>query len=308
MGVKGLSMGSRKQAMDERSGLRIGELSYRVGVSPDLLRAWERRYGLLRPGRSESGYRLYTERDEWRVRLMLEKLRSGLSTAEAASVIAAMERESELPNGAIETPLELAERLGAALESFDEDGAHEALDRLLGIHGLERAIRDALIPYLRTLGERWARREVTVGQEHFASRLLEGRLLALARGWNKGPGRRAVLACPSGEQHTLPLVCFGLVLRTRGWRNIYLGADTPVSTVHMAADTVDADMVVLSAAASDRFAPIEKQLRGLARVRPLMLAGGGATPELAAELDLECLTDDPATAAEAISRRFATRS
>ncbi|HEV3376994.1 MAG TPA: cobalamin B12-binding domain-containing protein [Thermoleophilaceae bacterium] len=294
--------------MDERSGLRIGELSYRVGVSPDLLRAWERRYGLLRPGRSESGYRLYTERDEWRVRLMLEKLRSGLSTAEAASVIAAMERESELPNGAIETPLELAERLGAALESFDEDGAHELLDRLLGLHGLERAIRDALIPYLRTLGERWARREVTVGQEHFASRLLEGRLLALARGWNKGPGRRAVLACPSGEQHTLPLVCFGLVLRTRGWRNIYLGADTPVSTVHMAADTVDADVVVLSAAASDRFAPIERQLRGLARVRPLMLAGGGATPELAAELDLECLTDDPATAAEAISRRFAARS
>jgi DNA-binding transcriptional MerR regulator len=294
--------------MDERSGLRIGELGYRVGVSPDLLRAWERRYGLLRPSRSESGYRLYTERDEWRVRLMLEKLRSGLSTAEAARAIAAMERESELPDGAIETPLELAERLGAALESFDEDGAHEALDRLLGLHGLERAIRDALMPYLRQLGERWERQEVTVAQEHFASRLVEGRLLALARGWNRGPGRRAVLACPSGEQHTLPLVCFGLVLRTRGWRNIYLGADTPASTVQMAADTVDADVVVLSAAASDRFVPIEKQLRALARARPLMLAGGGATPELAAALDLECLTDDPATAAEAMSRRFVARS
>jgi MerR family transcriptional regulator, light-induced transcriptional regulator len=294
--------------MKEGGGLRIGELSYRVGVSPDLLRAWERRYGLLTPRRSESGYRMYTERDEWRVRLMLEKLRSGVSTSEAAHAIAAMERESELPDGAVETPLELAEQLGAALESFDEDGAHQALDRLLGLHGLERAIRDALMPYLRSLGDRWARREVTVGQEHFASRLLEGRLLALARGWNRGPGHRAVLACPPGEQHTLPLVCFGLVLRNRGWRNVYLGADTPPSTVHMAADTIDANVVVLSAATTDRFAPIEKQLRGLARARLLMLAGGGATAEVAQELGLECLTADPVTAAETLSRRLVTRS
>ena len=163
--------------MEDGGGLRIGELSYRVGVRPDLLRAWERRYGLLAPRRSESGYRMYTERDEWRVRLMLEKLRSGVSTAEAAHAIAAMERDSELPDGAVESPLELAEQLGAALESFDEDGAHQTLDRLLGLHGLERAIRDALMPYLMSLGDRWARREVTVGQEHFASRLLEGRLL-----------------------------------------------------------------------------------------------------------------------------------
>ena len=294
--------------MEEGGGLRIGELSYRVGVRPDLLRAWERRYGLLAPRRSESGYRMYTERDEWRVRLMLEKLRSGVSTAEAAHAVAAMERDSELPDGAVETPLELAEQLGAALESFDEDGAHQTLDRLLGLHGLERAIRDALMPYLRSLGDRWARREVTVGQEHFASRLLEGRLLALARGWNKGLGHRAVLACPPGEQHTLPLVCFGLILRNRGWRNVYLGADTPPSTVHMAADTIDANVVVLSAATIDRFATIERQLRRLARARLLMLAGGGATAEVAAQLDLECLTADPVPAAEALSRRLVTGS
>ncbi len=178
------------------------------------------------------------------------------------------------------------------------------LDRLLGLHGLERAIRDALMPYLRELGERWARSEVTVAQEHFASRLIEGRLLALARGWNKGPGRRAVLACPSGEQHTLPLLCFGLVLRNRGWRNIYLGGDTPPSTALMAADTVTADVVVLSAVSTDRFAPVAGELKGLARRRPLVLAGGGATPELAAELELRCVNDDPMTAAEALSRRF----
>ena len=290
--------------MNEAAHLRIGELSYRVGVSPDVLRAWERRYGLLRPSRSAGGYRLYSERDEWRVRLMQQKLWSGLSTAEAARDVARMEHNSDMPDGSVETPAELAEKVGAALEHFDEDDAHALLDRLLGVHGLERAIRDALMPYLRELGERWARNEITVAQEHFASRLIEGRLLTLARGWNRGPGRRAVLACPSGEQHTLPLVCFGLVLRTRGWRIVYLGADTPPSSVHMAADTISADVVLLSAASSDRYVTITKELRGLARRRPLVLAGRGATPELATELDVQCLHDDPATAAETLSRRF----
>src|SRR5918992_535359 len=123
-GVKGLSRGSREW-MDEAAQLRIGELSYRVGVSPDVLRAWEKRYGLLRPSRSEGGYRLYSERDEWRIRLMQQKLWSGLSTAEAARDVARMDDDSELPDGSVETPSELARRLGEALESFDEETAHE---------------------------------------------------------------------------------------------------------------------------------------------------------------------------------------
>jgi MerR family transcriptional regulator, light-induced transcriptional regulator len=290
--------------MDEPARFQIGELSYRVGVSPDVLRAWEKRYRLLRPSRSEGGYRLYTERDEWRVRLMQQQLWSGLSAAQAAQHVARIERESGLSDESIETPSQLAEQLASSLEAFDDDRAHELLDRLFGLHGLERAIRDALMPYLRQLGERWARRQVSVAQEHFASRLIEGRLLALARGWNKGPGRRAVLACPPGEQHTLALVSFGLILRSRGWRNIYLGAETPPSTVQMAADTVAADVVVMSAVSADRFAPIARDLRALAHRRPLVLAGSGATPELAAELDVQCLHEDPATAAEALSRRF----
>jgi len=290
--------------MDEAGRFQIGELSYRVGVSPDVLRAWERRYRLLRPTRSKGGYRLYTDRDEWRVRLMQQQLWSGLSAAQAADHVARIERESNLSDESIETPSQLAEQLASSLEAFDEDRTHELLDRLFGLHGLERSIRDALMPYLRQLGERWARKQVGIAQEHFASRLIEGRLLALARGWNKGPGRRAVLACPPGEQHTLPLVSFGLILRSRGWRNIYLGAETPPSTVQMAADTVAADVIVMSAVSVDRFAAITRELRPLAHRHQLVLAGPGATVELAAELDVDCLQDDPATAAEALSRRF----
>ncbi|HXV03786.1 MAG TPA: MerR family transcriptional regulator, partial [Gaiellaceae bacterium] len=69
--------------------LRIGELSRRTGVAPELLRAWERRYGLLRPQRSEGGFRLYSGADERRVELMRRHLRRGLAAAEAARLAAA---------------------------------------------------------------------------------------------------------------------------------------------------------------------------------------------------------------------------
>jgi methanogenic corrinoid protein MtbC1 len=290
--------------MDHTPKLRIGELSHRVGVRPELLRAWERRYGVLRPARSERGFRLYSAADERRVRLMQEKLSAWLSAAEAAREVTRVDDTGD----SFPSPFELSLDLGTALEAFDEEEAHTVLDRLLGNHGLETTIRDALMPYLHELGERWAREEVSVAQEHFASRLLEARMLALARGWNKGPGPRAVLACPSGEQHTLPLVCFGLALRNRGWRNIYLGADSPLPTLHMAADTVSADVIVLSAASEDRYEPIIKDLAALARRRRLLIAGGGATRELAAELGAEYLTDDPATAAEGFARRHLSQS
>jgi DNA-binding transcriptional MerR regulator len=288
--------------MDEAHKLRIGELAYRVGVRPEVLRAWERRYQLLQPARSERGFRLYSEVDEWRVRLMQQKLKGGLSAAEAAQAVSKIERERA--EESFGTPLEFAQELSAALAAFDEDAAHDVLDRLLGVHGLERAIRETLMPYLRELGDRWARQEISVAQEHFASRLLEARLLALARGWNTGPGRSAVLACPSGEQHTLPLICFGLVLRSRGWRNIYLGGESPVGTVLTAADTVGANVIVLSAVTPDRYVSIGSELKAIARKRRLVVAGAGATPEVEAQLGLECLTGDPATAAEAFSRQL----
>ena len=70
--------------MDEAAQLRIGALSRRVGVSPELLRAWEQRYGLLQPSRSAGGFRLYSTADEARVRAMQRHLGTGLPAAEAA--------------------------------------------------------------------------------------------------------------------------------------------------------------------------------------------------------------------------------
>src|SRR5512134_554009 len=110
--------------------LRIGELSKRAGVSPDLLRAWERRYGLLRPERSAGGLRLYSSADVERVRAMREHLAGGLAAAEAAALASQAVAGGE-PAPAALSPAALRDDLARALDGFDEPGAQATLDRLL---------------------------------------------------------------------------------------------------------------------------------------------------------------------------------
>jgi len=200
--------------VDEAGHLRIGELSRRVGVSPELLRAWERRYGLLRPARSPGGLRLYSDADLERVRAMQQHLAAGVAAAQAAALATqAGEATSVSP-----APAGLQRDLDAALTGFDEAGAQAILDSLLAATTLDWTLSEIVIPYLHSLGERWARGEVSVAQEHFASSVLRGRLLGLARGWGRGLGPLALLACAPAEQHDLALIAFGIALRSRGWR------------------------------------------------------------------------------------------
>ena len=180
--------------------LRIGELARRTETSPELLRAWEQRYGLLRPMRSEGGFRLYSDQDEARVLRTKSLIAEGLSASEAA-------RRALGPEGPTgeQEDLPAAEGLAAefreALDRFDEDGANRTLDRLLAALSLETVMQQVLLPYLHVLGDRWASGEISVAQEHFASSLIRGRLLGLARGWGAGRGQALLLACPPGEEH-----------------------------------------------------------------------------------------------------------
>jgi methanogenic corrinoid protein MtbC1 len=162
-------------------------------------------------------------------------------------------------------------------------------------------VADVVVPYLHDLGERWARGEASVAQEHFASNLLRGRLLGLARGWGHGLGPLAVLACPSGEQHDLPLLMFGLALRARGWRIGYLGADTPIETVAEVAGSLDPALVVVSSVAPERLRPLQRELRAIARRHRLALAGPGADGIDDRRLDALVLTGDPVYEAERLT-------
>jgi DNA-binding transcriptional MerR regulator len=281
--------------------LRIGALSQRVGVSPELLRAWERRYGLLEPVRSDGGFRLYSRADEERVRSMQRHLEAGVSAAQAAQLALAetSTRAGDRLQSAGLAPL--AGHLRAALDRLDEPGANAVLDRLLATFTLETVLRDVVLVYLRDLGERWERGDASIAQEHFASNLLRGRLLGLARGWGRGSGPTTLLACAPGELHDLPLVAFGLVLAGHGWAIAYLGPDTPVATIRDAVARVEPDLVVISATTPQRLRVAKAELTELARLAPLALAGAGASGVLSDSIGATLIDGDPVTAAERIA-------
>jgi MerR family transcriptional regulator, light-induced transcriptional regulator len=280
--------------------LRIGELSKRAGVSPELLRAWERRYGLLRPTRSGGGLRLYSPADVERVRLMRQHLAEGVAAAEAAAMALRAGVGDEAAPAALD-PAVMRDDLAAALDRFDEPRAQEILDRLLAMTTVDTLLSDVVLPYLRELGDRWERGEASIAQEHFASSVLRGRLLGLARGWGLGFGPVAVLACLPGEQHDLGLIAFGLALRARGWRIVYLGSDTPIDTIEETSRQLDPSLIVLNAVTDESVRPLVTQLRALAGRHQLALGGAGARNGALGANGVLALTGDPIAAATRVT-------
>jgi len=268
---------------------RIGEFSRRAGVSVELLRAWESRYGLVEPQRTAGGFRLYSDRDESRVRRMRALLRQGLSAAQAARNVL---EEDEPTRRTKVVPDGLVAAIDEALLDFDEPGAHDALDRLFSTVDLEVALHDAILPELRSIGERWATGAVSVAQEHFSATLIRGRLLALARGWDHGRGRRAVLACLPGELHDIGLIAFGIVLHRLGWRILYLGQDTPIGTAVATTRRARADALILIAVEPKRFRAVARQALDLPRSTTVAIGGAGATASAARRMGTVLLGPD----------------
>ena len=283
--------------------LRIGELTKRTGVRPELLRAWEQRYGLLQPTRTPGGFRLYSPGDDARVQRWQRLVSGGLAAAQAARlVLSGGEPEPRTDSGSATTLEEAAANLSAALDRLDEQAANSALDRLFSAYTVETVLQEVVLPYLHRLGERWEAGEVSVAQEHFASNLLRGRLLGLAQGWGQGQGPLAILACVPGEQHELGLLAFGVALRRRGWRITYLGIDSPIGAVADIARSLAPAVVVLLSINPDNFLDQAREIRELANQVPVMIAGTGATGEVARRTQTRVLDQDPVSAAETIDR------
>jgi methanogenic corrinoid protein MtbC1 len=217
---------------------------------------------------------------------------AGLAAAEAAGAALAS------PVTAGETDIAgAAGALRFSLETFDDSGAHAAFDLLLAAFTFETVARQVILPFLRDLGDRWERGEITIAQEHFASNLLRGRLLSLGRGWDRGVGPRAVLACAPGERHEIALIVFGIALRAEGWRITYLGADTPVESL----SPDGAAAIVVAATSEARLKTVATELAKLAREVDVAIAGAGASASLAKRLGARLLAPDPFQAASELA-------
>lgn len=284
------------------SWMSIGQLSRRIGVSSDLLRKWERRYGILQPGRTRGNHRLYSKVDEARVRLMLDHVGQGMSPAQAAELaVAARFRiaAGTAPNHMLDHVVLARRRMLDALARFDESAADQVLEKLVARVAPITIVGDVFLALMREVGERWAEGLISVAQEHFATGFIHGRLLGFARGWDHGLGPRALLACPSGEQHTLGLIAFGIALHHVGWRVTYLGPDTPAGMISEAAEAVKPRLTVV-AAVPDRLDCAADELMALGRCRAMAVAGAGTSPGLARRLGAMHLASDPVSAAREI--------
>ncbi len=256
-----------------------------------MLRAWERRYGLLQPERSSGGFRLYGADDAERVVRMRHGLDQGLSAAEAARAALVDERRSA---GLLD---DAAARLLAAIHGYDEAAVQAVLDESFAAFGLDAVLRELILPTLAQVGREWEQGVLGISQEHFASNLIRARLLSLARLWGRGGGPVALLACAPGEQHDISLLAFGLILRSHGWRILFLGADTPIATVSEAAQSTRPTVTVLASFDPARLEAESSPIRRLAKQFPLFLSGPGATEELCKRLRLQRLDGDLVTAA-----------
>ena len=282
--------------------LRIGQLAKRTGVSPELLRAWEQRYGLLQPTRTAGRFRLYSAADEARVQGMQRLVSGGLAAAQAAHLVLSGEPVATTAPPAAARLDDEADKFADALDGLDEQAANSALDHLFSAYSVEAVLQRVVIPYLQRLGQRWETGEVSVAQEHFAANLIRGRLLGLAQGWGQGRGPAAVLACLPGELHELGLLVFGVALRRRGWRITYLGTNSPIDAVADVIRSLLPAAVVLFSVDPDNFSKHATEIAQLGEQTQVLLAGAGVTPEIAHRTQTQVLDQDPVSAAELVDR------
>lgn len=219
----------------------IQVVSRRTGLSNDVIRAWERRYGVVEPGRQETGRRLYSDADIHRLALLQKVTSAGRRISEVAG----------MENAELEKLVEEDRQNESGLTSLPPSGrgplayVDEALQEITNINptGLRQVLVRAsadlpLIPFLeqvvtvllRKIGEAWQDGSLRIGHEHFASGVIR-RFLVGMLGTMEAGGPVIVIATPAGQRHEMGALMVAIVAESEGWRPLYLGADLPAREI-----------------------------------------------------------------------------
>lgn len=204
-----------------------------LGIPVVTIRAWENRYGVISPIRSDGGHRILSEEDLSRLRFLKRQIEeNGLKISAAARLLQSDSVSEELPTDQPESIRAydgLVEKLYLYLIQFHSTKADETIDLAFALYDLEEAFQRIIAPILYRVGADWEAGTISVAQEHFTSETIMRRLSALFRVFPVNPTLPVVLAfCPEGERHHLGLMWFSLFLRKRGAEVLYLGPDTPL--------------------------------------------------------------------------------
>jgi MerR family transcriptional regulator, light-induced transcriptional regulator len=241
-------------------GMRIGAVARRSGVAVATLRAWESRYGLLRPARTDGGHRLYSEEDVARVLAVLRLTAQGWSVSTAAAAVAAERTPTRLGLVADAGEASAVDRSAAArtlgeldraIRSFDATASEATLDVSFARLGVPATLEDVVMPVMRGLGEGWEDDPTLIAVEHFATNTLRPRLHRLLGGARRAAAPTCIAAAPEGEDHELGVLAAAAVAADQGFSVTYLGARTPTAALERSVASLAPDLVLVGAVASD---------------------------------------------------------
>jgi DNA-binding transcriptional MerR regulator/methanogenic corrinoid protein MtbC1 len=277
----------------------IGLVAERTGLSLDVLRIWERRYGVVEPTRDDAGRRMYTDADIDRLRLLAQATSGGRSIGQVAALhvdaLRALVRDEEAAQWAVRRPVGSGSGtegiVEAALErtrALDGAGVEDALRRAASLLGLPVFVEEVVPSFARRIGDEWHAGRLGVAQEHLATGVLRP-LLAQMRNALPVSATAPVLlvATPVGERHEIGALLVAAAASVEGWRVTYLGTDVPADAIAQAALDTGVRAVALSSVYVDdreRVAAELADLRSRLPVDVAILAGGAGLARLTAEL------------------------
>lgn len=221
----------------------INEVAKLTGLAPARLRAWERRYEVVRPHRQANGYRAYTAEQVALLRAF-------------AKLIDAGERIGDLADRPIDDILQRAEEMGLdgtpqgalmdAVRMLDRDRLESLVAQQLALRGLRGFADEVALPLAQAVGDAWALGKLPIAAEHLATEVI---LHALKGGLRmaRGNGPLLVAACLPGERHEWGIITALTALQQNGFRIHYLGADLPVDDVVEACWTLHPAAVAITA-------------------------------------------------------------
>ncbi len=291
----------RESLMPSSARYPIGVAARLTGVPIETLRAWERRHGVVEPGR-EGGVRTYADADLRKLRLLRELVEAGhpigrlatLGDRELRALAGAQRGEPgrvrAVRAGAAEPDDARVDRIWSALERFDVDAAEAALERLAALLPAEAVCLEVALPLLRRIGDAWSEGRLGIAHEHLVSgalRTLLGSLTRLLRPARPAGARRVVFAAVEGELHELGLLAGSLLAAAAGLSPVYLGPNVPARDVVDAARWTAARAVVLAAVSERPGSDPARAVAEIARAVPAgveVLVGGAKTERLGSAL------------------------
>lgn len=278
----------------------ISVVALRTGLSPDVLRVWERRYGVVAPGRAGGGQRLYSDDDIARLRLLRDATSAGrsigqvapLATEDLARLVAedAAARPTGQPAEEVREYRDLVEAMVVLAGELDGGRLDASLRRAAARLGLPQFLSAVAVPTLRRIGEEWHAGRLSPAHEHLASSIFHDIVGdALHGAVPDASSPVVVVATPGGERHVNGALSIAALAAVSGWRVVYLGADLPARDIANAALATDARLVALSLTQGTDRRRITDELRLMREALPASVSvwvGGNGVAAAGEELAL----------------------